>query len=81
MTSGFTSRSLFRELDGRTFSTYRDLERQIREIFSSHIESFPGQYSPDRLLEFGERMKWIVRVGEEYEIHYPKTARRAKRLA
>jgi hypothetical protein len=81
MTSHFTSRDLFRELNGQEFATYRALEREIAERFSSQIESFPGQYSVDRVLELGERLGWIVEFAKgRYRIEFTEKTAKAKRI-
>lgn len=73
MSREFSSRKLFQQLDGQVFSSYRDLERQAGELFSSHVESFPGQYSLRRLLELGERKKWIVQLSSgQFRVQFKK---------
>jgi hypothetical protein len=81
MSSHFSSRKLFRQLDGESFSTYRDLEQRVRELYASNVESFPGEYSVDRLLDLGERKGWIVREeGGSYRVSFKQDRVKFKKM-
>ena len=60
---GYSSRALFSQLSRDFYPSYVAFEQEVRDLFASHVESFPPDYSPGLLLELAERKQWIAPEG------------------
>lgn len=71
MAEKFSSRHLFRGLDGRTYSDYAELEAEVLGVFEKKLTSFPTHFTGHKLLALGESKGWIVPGrGKSFRIDY-----------
>ena len=63
--------TMFGQLDGKSFQTYRDFENAVLSVFNRHLAYVPPQYSYRQLIEWGLQNDWIVEGGEgQFRVAY-----------
>lgn len=59
MTRRYTTEDLFREMDGREFPSYRELEAAVIDLFNQHLRDFPPHYSYRDAIVWADRHSWL----------------------
>lgn len=60
----YTTEDLFREMDGKSYSSYREFEYAVIELFNEHLWDFPAHYSYRDAIVWADRNGWL-RPGED----------------
>ena len=59
-----TNEEVLAQLEGRQFSTYRDLQEAVVSLFNQNLSRFPSGYTYRHVLEAAIKNNWIVRDTE-----------------
>lgn len=65
-----TAREVFKELNGRTFQNYAELEIVVVELYNKYLGYWPSGYHYRNLLDLGERNGWIRQEGSLLVVLY-----------
>ena len=60
----FNSKDLFRELAGRRFINYGELEETVLEIINRHLESWPLGYTFKNAIRNAEQKGWLIKESD-----------------
>lgn len=59
MSTGYTTEDLFREIDGKEYDSYRELEEAVIALFNQHLQDFPPHYSYRHAITWADRNRWL----------------------
>lgn len=59
MSKRYTTEDLFREMEGREFPSYRELEQAVIDLFNQHLQDFPPHYSYRDAIVWADRQRWL----------------------
>jgi hypothetical protein len=59
MAKRYTTEDLFREMDGKEYPSYRELEKAVIDLFNQHLRDFPPHYSYRDAIIWADRNRWL----------------------
>jgi hypothetical protein len=68
MTQGSLAREVLSGLQGREFTNYGQLEREVVDAFNMNLSRFPGGYSYSDFVRFARRRNLIRATGEGHYV-------------
>ena len=62
------SQVIFRQLSGRTYSNFHELESRLLQEFNRHVGDIPPSYSYRQLIELGQTRGWVTRAEGQFRV-------------
>lgn len=59
MSETYTTEDLFREIDGKEYRSYRELEEEVIHLFNRHLGDFPPHYSYRDAIAWADHKRWL----------------------
>ena len=72
MADRYSTADLFRELDGRSFSSYRKFEEAVIAAFNEHLDEFPPHYSYRNAIAWADQQGWLQTKNGDLKVDLSK---------